>query len=112
MCVCVCVCVDKVKTGKQSVFLFFSFFVGGGLSVAFSVLEFRHVVAVTIQREGMYTPLQYCHSLWKNKGVFFFTIITLYGIITRTITITDRPSALCVCVCVRVCACVCVCEEQ
>lgn len=73
------------------------------------------VLAVTIQRQGMVTLLQYC-TPYETKDVFTvccsFTIITLYSIITRTITITDTLSASCVCVCggfVQLCACVYLC---
>lgn len=73
------------------------------------------VLAVTIQRQGMVTLLQYC-TPYETKDVFTvccsFTIITFYSIITRTITITDTRSASCVCVCggfVRLCVWVCVC---
>lgn len=75
------------------------------------------VLAVTIQRQGVVTLLQYCTPYETKDGFTVccsFTIITLYSIITRTITITDTPSASCVCVCrgllfVQLCACVYIC---
>lgn len=87
-------------------------------NVCCSVFSFFLVVsAVTIQRQGMVTLLQYC-TPYETKDVFTvccsFTIITFYSIITRTITVTDTQSASCVCVCggfVQLCMCVSVCLE-
>lgn len=76
-----------------------------------SLLFFFFLLAVTIQRQGMVTLLQY--RIPHGTRVVFtvccsFTIITLYSIITRTITKIHRVHRLCVCLCVCACLCMCV----